>query len=92
MGTRTSGAEGGGQQTTARKRSMAARLRPYFSIVQRKVLTPNDFDDLAEVEQRLEAFERLYNEIAEPFAWHFTREKLNTWLARLAAHETALAA
>lgn len=47
MGTRTSGAEGGGEQTTARKRDTAARLRPYFSIVQRKVLTPNDFDDLA---------------------------------------------
>ncbi len=47
VGTRTSGAEGGGEQTTARKRDTAARLRPYFSIVQRKVLTPNDFDDLA---------------------------------------------
>ena len=33
MGTRTSGAEGGGEQTTARKRSMAARLRPYISTV-----------------------------------------------------------
>ena len=30
MGTRTSGAEGGGEQTTARKRGMAARLRPYI--------------------------------------------------------------
>ena len=33
MGTRTSGAEGGGEQTTARKRGRAARLRPYIEIV-----------------------------------------------------------
>jgi hypothetical protein len=33
VGTRTSGAEGGGQQTTACKRGMAARLRPYISTV-----------------------------------------------------------
>ncbi len=63
-----------------------------FSIVQRKVLTPNDFPDLDHVEQRLAAFERLYNQIAEPFAWNFTREKLNTWLARLTTRETTLAA
>ncbi len=67
------------------------QIEIYFSIVQRKVLTPNDFDDLAEVKQRLTAFQQLYNEIAEPFAWNFTREKLNAWLARLSAHQ-ALAA
>ena len=33
MGTRTSGSEGGGEQTTARKRGTAARLRPYLEIV-----------------------------------------------------------
>ena len=33
VGTRTSGAEGGGEQTTARKRGTAARLRPYISTV-----------------------------------------------------------
>ncbi len=53
--------------------------------MQRKALTPNDFPDLEHVQQRLAAFERLYNEIAEPFAWNFTREKLNAWLARLTA-------
>jgi hypothetical protein len=71
------------------------QIEIYFSIVQRKVLTPNDFDDLDQVQQRLADFERLYNEIAEPFAWNFTREKLSTWLARLSAHEaesTSLAA
>jgi len=51
------------------------------------VLTPNDFDHLDAVSARLAAFETLYNEIAEPFAWNFTREKLNTWIERLRAHE-----
>jgi hypothetical protein len=55
----------------------------YFSIVQRKVLTPNDFDSLASVARRLNEFEHLYNEIAEPFGWKFTRNDLNDWLERL---------
>ena len=68
------------------------QIEIYFSIVQRKVLTPNDFDNLDQVKQRLANFERLYNQIAEPFTWNFTREKLNTWLARLSAREVSLAA
>ena len=64
------------------------QIEIYFSIVQRKVLTPNDFTDLGEVEQRLADFERLYNQIAEPFDWNFTRANMTTWLTRLSAHET----
>jgi hypothetical protein len=59
----------------------------YFSIVQRKVLTPNDFDSLAAVARRLNEFERLYNEIAEPFGWKFTRADLDRWLERLTERE-----
>jgi len=54
----------------------------FFSIVQRKVLTPNDFPDLAAVERRLLAFETLYNDTAVPFHWRFTQQDL---VARLAA-------
>jgi hypothetical protein len=64
------------------------QIEIYFSIVQRKVLTPNDFGSLAEVARRLNEFEGLYNEIAEPFGWQFTREKLGAWLDRLAERET----
>lgn len=56
----------------------------YFSIVQRKVLTPNDFTDLAEVEARLLAFERRYEQTAAPFQWRFTRNDLTKLLERLA--------
>jgi hypothetical protein len=55
----------------------------YHSIIQRKVLAPNDFTDTAEVARTLNAFERHYNKIAEPFAWNFTREKLAELLAQL---------
>ena len=55
----------------------------YFSIVQRKVLTPNDFPDLAAVERRLVAFEALYNDTARPFNWRFTRADLERRLAQL---------
>jgi hypothetical protein len=58
-------------------------------------LSPNDFDSLAAVARRLNQFERLYNEIAEPFGWKFTREDMSEWLARLdqrQAGQPALAA
>jgi hypothetical protein len=56
----------------------------YFSVVQSKVLTPNDFADLAEVESRLAAFERRYEQTADPFEWRFTRSDLTELLERLA--------
>jgi hypothetical protein len=39
----------------------------YFSSVQRKVLTPNDYDDLAVLARTLDQFERHWNEVAKPF-------------------------
>jgi len=55
----------------------------YFSIIQRKVLTPNDFPDLAAVEARLLAFATLYNDTARPFNWRLTRATLEERLAHL---------
>jgi hypothetical protein len=62
----------------------------YFSIVQRKVLTPNDFADLAAVEERLLAFQRHYEQVAQPFEWTFTRRDLDRLLHRLAERKPAL--
>ena len=64
----------------------------YFSIVQRKVLTPNDFASLAELEQRLLAFQVHYERTASPFKWTFTRGDLNALLAKLNTKRLALAA
>jgi hypothetical protein len=55
----------------------------YFSILQRKVLTPNDFTSLAEVRERILAFQVLYEQTAKPFEWKFSREDLHELLARL---------
>jgi hypothetical protein len=59
----------------------------YFSVVQRKVLTPNDFTDLDDVEARLLAFQTRYETSAKPFEWKFTRRDLDLLLKRLASHE-----
>ena len=48
----------------------------YFSIVQRKALTPNDFSSLQELEERLLAFQSHYERSASPFNWTFTRVEL----------------
>jgi transposase len=59
----------------------------YFSVVQRKVVSPNDFTDLAEVEQRLAGFEKRYNATAKPFQWKFTRRDLHDLLTRISERE-----
>jgi hypothetical protein len=55
----------------------------YFSVLQRKVLTPNDFASLQEVAQRLLAFQDLYERAAKPFEWKFTRTDLQALLNKL---------
>jgi DDE superfamily endonuclease len=61
----------------------------YFSLVQRKVLTPNDFAGLPEVESRLRLYEELSNSDPHPFDWRFDRKKLTEFLRRLAAKQAA---
>ncbi len=55
----------------------------YHSIIQRKLLDPNDFEDTAEIARALNEFERRYNEIAQPFDWSFTRQDLAELIDRL---------
>jgi hypothetical protein len=55
----------------------------YHSIIQRKLLDPNDFQSTAELARALNDFERHYNEIAKPFDWTFTRQNLAELLDRL---------
>ena len=62
----------------------------FFSIVQRKVLSPNDFDDLDVVVERLAAFETRYNQAAKPFKWKFTTTDLADLMDRLDRHRPAI--
>ena len=61
----------------------------YFSVVHRKVASPNNFRDLSDVESRLLDFQQHYEQIATPFEWKFTKDDLNALLERIAAHEDA---
>ena len=61
----------------------------FFSIIQRKVVSPNDFTDLTVVEKRLADFEARYNHAARPFQWKFTTTDLADLLARLDRQEPA---
>jgi hypothetical protein len=64
----------------------------YFSILQRKVLTPNDFANLDELRIRLRLYEELTNRRPRPFAWKFTRQELADWLKRALPHFPAVKA
>ena len=64
------------------------QIEIYFSIVQRKVVTPNDFGSLAAVEDRLLAFQRHYEALARPFEWTFTRRDLAELLEKLDRQES----
>ena len=59
----------------------------YFSIIQRKLLTPDDFKDPGELAAQILAFEKHYNAAARPFGWKFTRTDLNRLLARIRQHD-----
>jgi len=65
------------------------QIEIYFSVVQRKVLTPNDFSDLSAVAERLSQFERHFENTAHPFEWKFTRRDLSILLGKLATVQAA---
>ena len=66
------------------------QIELYFSIVQRKALTPNDFPDLEALAERLTGFADQYRQIARPFKWTFTRHNLNKVIDRIANSEPQL--
>jgi hypothetical protein len=60
----------------------------YFSILQRKVLTPNDFASLEQLQDRILQFEKYYEQAAQPFKWKFTRRDLDNLLRKIEAVKT----
>jgi DDE superfamily endonuclease len=55
----------------------------YFSIVQRKVLTPNDFPSLDVLAERLLDVQYYWETRAQPFDWKFTRQDLKELLDKI---------
>lgn len=62
----------------------------YFSIIQRKVLTPNDFNDLEAVRLRLALYEELSNHTPRPFRWKFDKDQLTVLLEKIETRERVL--
>ena len=54
----------------------------YFSILQRKALTPADFSSQSAVAERILGFQQHYQAVARPFEWRFTRQDLARLLSR----------
>jgi hypothetical protein len=60
-----------------------------FSIIQKKVLTPNDFPGTGTLSHALHAFVHRYNRTARPFNWKFTADDLTALLRRISQREQA---
>ena len=63
------------------------QVEVYFSVLQRKLLAPDDFEDLDVLAAQILTFENHYNTAARPFDWRFTRTDLNQLLTRTRRHE-----
>ena len=59
------------------------QIEIYFSIVQRKVLTPMEVTDQEMLTTRLLNFQDYYQETAKPFSWKFTADDLKKRLEAL---------
>jgi transposase len=59
----------------------------FFSIVQKKVLTPNHFASLGNLTASLLAFTSRYNQTARPFNWKYTAADLAALLHRISTRE-----
>lgn len=66
------------------------QIEIYFSILQRKALTPNGFGSLADVEDRILGFQQYWEAIATPFDWRFTKDDLRELVRELDAHAVTL--
>jgi hypothetical protein len=59
------------------------QIELYFSIVQRKVLTPMEVTDKERLSQRVLDFQDYYQQTARPFSWKFTADDLKKRLEAL---------
>ena len=61
------------------------QIEIFFSILERKLLRPNAFESLLELEANIISFEERYQASAKPFEWKYTRHDLARLLTRLAS-------
>ncbi len=59
------------------------QIEIYFSILQRKALTPNYFSSLNDLASTIMEFQRRYEQAAKPFEWKFTKKNLQKMMSKL---------
>lgn len=59
----------------------------FFSVIQKKVVSPNNFPSLEKLSETLLAFVDRYNRTAEPFSWKYTADDLKDLLRRISEHK-----
>ncbi len=59
------------------------QIEIFFSVIQKKVVTPNDFTSLDALSRTLLAFVGRYNQTARPFSWKFTASDLRDLMDRI---------
>lgn len=67
------------------------QIEIFFSVIQKKVVSPNDFASLEQLSATLLAFVNRYNQNAKPFNWKYTASDLADLLRRITEHEQAAA-
>lgn len=67
------------------------QIEIFFSIIQKKVVSPNNFTSLDQLSETLLAFIDRYNQTATPFNWKFTAADLTSLLHRISEHEQTAA-
>ena len=67
--------------------SWLSQIEIFFSVIQKKAVSPNDFASLDDLSRTLLAFVDRYNQTAEPFSWKYTADDLKNLLRRITEHE-----
>ena len=63
------------------------QIEIFFSVIQKKVVSPNDFSSLEALSETLLAFIARYNQTARPFSWKYTAADLADLIRRISQHE-----
>jgi transposase len=63
------------------------QIEIFFSVIQKKVVTPNDFSSLQQLSRTLLAFIDRYNQTARPYSWKVTSADLHDLMDRINRHE-----
>ena len=59
----------------------------FFSVIQKKVVSPDDFPSLEKLSGTLLAFVDRYNQTAKPFNWKYTATDLKDLLRHISGHD-----